>query len=990
MLTQLAHGNRLRLACMQVIFHDFEYAVEKKAEHTLWQAHTSVNTEYRRVVGRLGGQSQVVQKRKVERMYKDFLKTSQSFYCGYVQRLASRFSIPELSQAAQGLQVRPVDPPSSRETSLADPMHIRVTDSCQRSLVHLGDLARYRCQVSDKSTKTSFDTALAYYGLANAVDPDNGSAHHQMAVLYQLQARHFDIVYHFHRAIAIAKPHELGLGNLDREYRGLNNPSPSQVGAPANVMVTWFVRLHGFYSQGEAFSQQVELETEVLHRTERAYKAGSLDQPLLRMALINIAAYEIGTNKVKEAWTLTASRTCQFLLRWTIRSIIVLVRLTKTELQDDLRRALASAESPEGIEQPTRLGSGTSGYLGLLRIYVAWIYTVRSDIVEYRDFLEPHVSDAYRLLADTLTLLNNYCQKSRDTVPSSYLLAEDMEAVGLRPLEDRRLPLFFHVLEKQGVLASTKRYKARKPRKDVAGVNHDEHVETVWRVRDIICCGILLAGSAHFPVSITAVKYPDGRQTEGWIFTEEHPAASYITEAEMTCMLERLERPGFEGVVDEQISRVSPTPPSPHPVAHSRMPTQAPVPHDEKLADHAMKNAVNDRPVTNQSKSEKPMVASGESDINQDDEMLDMVNKLLDPTDEKPVRNGSTYQESSYGLDTSIVNDIFGHIPQNSGHVSPVAREIPSLPWEHFYNASWKESTGLSRGQPAADRSSPNTASLSARKPSAPSPESAAGLRSNRHVPDGQSRDPALSRWLPSSGRAVDERLGQTQRTNLRHVAPESFTQTLHTMHAKHTTSSRPLGTTSMLSSGDPRLAPSGRTSGADRSFRTADRPSPHELKPTTALSHQEWPRPSLSNSDMPPLTQSPDSRSHAPSIAAGIGNFSARQGDKPTQAYEQRSQVWAHPGSDSKQSASPSFNLAGHGHNASHDLRSSQVPGSVDASMTFSHPSSLFGGTPDAVFVVPRAELQSHHTSHSGFSSGSASTSAYRFSGRESRDASI
>jgi len=153
--------SQLRLACMQVIFHDFEYAADKKAEHTLWQAHTSVNTEYRRVVSRLGGQSQVVQKRKVERMYKDFLKTSQSFYCGYVQRLASRFSIPELSQAAQGLRVRPVDAPSSCEGSLADPMRTRVTDSCQRSLVHLGDLARYRCQVSDKSTKTSFDTALA-------------------------------------------------------------------------------------------------------------------------------------------------------------------------------------------------------------------------------------------------------------------------------------------------------------------------------------------------------------------------------------------------------------------------------------------------------------------------------------------------------------------------------------------------------------------------------------------------------------------------------------------------------------------------------------------------------------------------------------------------------------------------------------------------------------------------------------------------------------
>ncbi|KAH7040989.1 uncharacterized protein B0I36DRAFT_379833 [Microdochium trichocladiopsis] len=696
--------SQLRLACMQVIFHDFEYAADKKAEHTLWQAHTSVNSEYRRVVGRLCGQSQVVQKRKLERMYKDFLKTSQSFYCGYIQRLASRFFIPELCQAAQRLNVQPTDMPS-RDASVPDPVRKLVTSSCQRSLVHLGDLSRYRCQISDKSTKTSFDTALAYYGLANSVDPDNGSAHHQMAVLYQLHAQHFEIVYHFHRAIAIAKPHELGLGNLEREYRGLQHPTPAaQAGAPADAMVSWFVRLHGFYFHGEPFSQQAELETEVLHRSEQAYKAQNPNHVLLRMALINIAAYEIATSKVKESWTLTASRTCQFLLRWTIRSIALLLRLVKAEFLDSRATLPTSVISTGSDESPMSSSALFTSHLALLRMYIAWIYTVRSDIVEYRAFLEPHASDVYRLLADSLTLFNEYVDQFSDTLKSAYLLPEDVEAIGLRPLEDRRLPLFFHVLEESDT-RTYKKFKVRKQRKEELGANHSVQTETVWRIRDIVYCGILLAGSTHFPVSITAIQRPDGRTTEGWVFTDENPAASYITEIEMSRMLRRLELPNSKIIHDQQGTRPVQT----QSATRALTPTNAVSPgtllSDKQIAAHPTNDATHSERISAQPNANKATSAVGDSELNQDSEMLDMVNKLLDPADDGSSKHSSAFHESSYGMNTSTANDIFGHIGHSSDQPSPVAKQIPNLPWEYFYNASWNEPSTQARGQAIIDRS---------------------------------------------------------------------------------------------------------------------------------------------------------------------------------------------------------------------------------------------------------------------------------------------
>lgn len=300
--------SRLRLACMQTIFHDFEYAVENKVESFLWAMHTTLNGEYRKAVNRVANLRQVVQKRKLDKLYKDFLKTSQSFYRGYIQRLSAQFHIPELREAARSMDLEPTNT-TTHKGSVPSKLRALLLKSCHSSLVRLGDLARYRCQASDKLAKTTFDDALAYYGIANAVVPDDGSAHHQMAVLHQLQTQHFDIVYHFHRAISIEKPHDLGLGNLEREYRGLGQPvgsrrMPSK--DPNEAMLSWFVKLHAFFFQGDNFSQQTELEEEVLHRMELAAKSEGSDSALLKMILINIAANDVAVTRLKKGKRSTA------------------------------------------------------------------------------------------------------------------------------------------------------------------------------------------------------------------------------------------------------------------------------------------------------------------------------------------------------------------------------------------------------------------------------------------------------------------------------------------------------------------------------------------------------------------------------------------------------------------------------------------------------------------------------------------------------------
>lgn len=286
---------------MTVIFHDFEYAVTKKVEHYLWNLHTFLHGEYRKALGRLNTPKEVVHRRKLDKLYRGFLKTSEQFYFVYIQQLYKRFSIPELRQIAcksksqLGEQATENPPPPA-------PLRTLVLKSCQMTLVRLGDLVRYRCQLSEKFSKAIFDTASDYYSLANSLDPEDGSAHHQLAVLHKIPGQHFDIVYHFHRAIVVARPHELALQNLKQEFKSPESSYQAKKGPakdPSQAMLTWFVQLHAFYFHGKHFSRQGELEEEVLHRVELAFKSENFDNTLLlKMILVNMAAYDISKEKV--------------------------------------------------------------------------------------------------------------------------------------------------------------------------------------------------------------------------------------------------------------------------------------------------------------------------------------------------------------------------------------------------------------------------------------------------------------------------------------------------------------------------------------------------------------------------------------------------------------------------------------------------------------------------------------------------------------------
>ncbi|KAI0526450.1 hypothetical protein F5B22DRAFT_632927 [Xylaria bambusicola] len=667
---------QFRLACMTVIFHDFEYAATKKVEHSLWTCHTFLNGEYRKALGRLNTPSQVVQRRKLDKLYRGFLKTSEQFYFVYIQQLYNRFSIPELRQIACKSNKPQLVELETENASPPAPLRTLILKSCHMTLVRLGDLVRYRCQLSDKFSKATFETASDYYSLANSLDPEDGSAHHQLAVLHKIPGQHFDIVYHFHRAIAVSRPHELALQNLEREFKSPENSYQARKGPAkdqSQAMVSWFVQLHAFYYHGKNFSRQDELEKEVLHRLEIAFKSENSDNTLLlKMILVNMAAYDISTQKVNSSWTMEGSQSCQFLLRFNIRTMLILSRLLDRTLCDNTPATTSGGKAIDG-ESCISFPPSLIKLLPLFRLYIAWSYVSRSDLVQYQEYLEPYVKDLYRLLADILTSLNKYIDMTMDTVSSKYLLPEDNEAQGIRPLNDRILPLFLCVEEQQR-FSPPKSVKIRKPQQNVFGRQFKQETEAVWRIRDIVCCGVFLAGSVKFPVALTT-QTQQGRDTETWIFVDGTTAAS--NEATLSCLLNKLNfgdtKSGIESTV-ERVRKPQPSNSKNGPMATPGNAPQASVPSTDNMPNKG-KGKSSTRPSTNYL----------DSDLSEDSEMINMVNKLLDPVDHVRSHSSQAQGDSSYGMHSSTANEIFGNLESSPMQPSPVSKAIPNLPWDYFY-----------------------------------------------------------------------------------------------------------------------------------------------------------------------------------------------------------------------------------------------------------------------------------------------------------------
>ncbi|KAI9746555.1 MAG: hypothetical protein M1818_000268 [Claussenomyces sp. TS43310] len=524
--------HELRIACEAAVFLDIDYATSQKVESHLWDAHVLINNRYRKIVSRYKTEEQkklVVEKRKWEKRYVDFLKTSQFFYKGFVQRLASHYDIPELRKIAHRLQLDNVSA-SSQVKLLADSQN-RILLSCYATLLRLGDLSRYRNVLRTKDR--NFDVALAYYGLANDLCPDSGNAFNQMAVISLQEMDHLHAVYYLYRALAIKEPNTVARGNLTIEFRKIltewtngaktimsrSTPAVNKTHASSTPLVTWFVRLHAKLYKGEDFAEHDELENEVLSQLAVLLKEQPLEGIVDKFVLINIAAEfcagerlkgrplkqrakcpeaedsptENGPNATEEHF-----QSYYFLLKMNVRMLFMLLQLLQPELagpsRDDSIFDLSDHTTQGTTEAITAVTRRT---LPALRQYSTWLVS-RADIIVANNgstSLNVHIKEMWSMYSSTLTMLVA-AHPPTDLPTVDYLLEEDAATVGFKPFRDSALCSLY--TNEQGLKART----------TDAGVERSHpNVEMLARIRDLLKDGTMLAVDDRYPISLANGRF---------------------------------------------------------------------------------------------------------------------------------------------------------------------------------------------------------------------------------------------------------------------------------------------------------------------------------------------------------------------------------------------------------------------------------------------------------------------------------------------------
>ncbi|BEJ12115.1 hypothetical protein CspHIS471_0205750 [Cutaneotrichosporon sp. HIS471] len=203
---------------------------------SLWLGTTyTLIQAYREVVGRIEaslpprkGKDSADLRRTLAR-FRQALGAEDAFYRGLIGRIVAFYHLHD--RAAEYLAMAGVPVPEPEEgDGLAPPLSREEGEKkvglVYKGLICLGDLERYKEQYSEKARRDAreglpprdakFERAVMYYEVGRALQPDNGMAFNQLAVIDGYLGDNFHCTYHYFRALAVRQPFPGGEANLER------------------------------------------------------------------------------------------------------------------------------------------------------------------------------------------------------------------------------------------------------------------------------------------------------------------------------------------------------------------------------------------------------------------------------------------------------------------------------------------------------------------------------------------------------------------------------------------------------------------------------------------------------------------------------------------------------------------------------------------------------------------------------------------------------
>ncbi|KAL3476134.1 hypothetical protein BJX99DRAFT_228620 [Aspergillus californicus] len=498
--------SELRSACQNAVLQDFETSRSHDVEGRLWDAHLKINTRFRKLLSRFrddsGKKKKPVERRKLEKHYLEFIKSSQRFYRGYIQQLASHFGgVPELEKVARKFNFDSLSAAAPIQTH--EPLRKSILRACHATLIRLGDLSRYR-ETELVGKERNWGPAIGYYDVATNIYPASGASHNQLAVIALADANHLKATYHLYRALSAQEPHPTAKSNLEIEFKKVTSLwkkreliRPEDAGIPGRSLAPWFVYLHAQCYKGVDFPEHDELESEVLSQLAVDLKERSLEGTLQKFCLVNIAAENLSRTQSAES----TSNAHLFFQRINVKTYFTLLQILSTEVE---RFAVEDSSSDKG----DKVTIVARRILPALRNYSSWLLTVNKQLVAYNEKDTPlgvQLIEFWKIYANTLTLLASTFDVVR--LPEvDYLLEEDEETLCFVPL---------------GKGVTSRRYLdmngQQKPSANDLGVERSHpNIEMLYRIREFVIDGLDLVVSNKIPIALV-----DDEDKKTFIYKEE-------------------------------------------------------------------------------------------------------------------------------------------------------------------------------------------------------------------------------------------------------------------------------------------------------------------------------------------------------------------------------------------------------------------------------------------------------------------------------------
>ncbi|KAK1386573.1 DNA/RNA-binding domain [Heracleum sosnowskyi] len=203
-----------------IILEDHAFAEQHEVEYALWQLHyrriEELRAHYSAALltvsqsgkGTLrGGPERVT---KIRSQLKTFLSEATGFYHDLMVKIRAKYGLP--------LGYFTDDPESHISLSKEGNRSVEFKKglvSCNRCLIYLGDLARYKGLYGEGDSKDrDFAAACSYYMQAASIWPSSGNPHHQLAILASYSGDDLVAVYRYFRSLAVDNPFSTARENL--------------------------------------------------------------------------------------------------------------------------------------------------------------------------------------------------------------------------------------------------------------------------------------------------------------------------------------------------------------------------------------------------------------------------------------------------------------------------------------------------------------------------------------------------------------------------------------------------------------------------------------------------------------------------------------------------------------------------------------------------------------------------------------------------------